>query len=113
MRTLYVHRKKCIYGWAVRYFIYLVDEKNGDSTKNGMPCRLVGTVRNGKTCEIEIPEEGCMVYIAASRVITSEGCKSVHFPKGSEPEHVYFKPSMGFLTSVPIISRNEDMSNAF
>lgn len=113
MRKLYVHRKKYFVGWAVRYFIYLVDEKNGDKMKDGMPCRLVGTVRSGKTCEIEIPEDGCMIFITSSRIITSEGCKSVNFPQGSEDEHVYVKTSMGFLTSVPLVSRNEDMSNAF
>lgn len=113
MRTLYVHRKKCFLCWAVRYFIYLVDAQSGDCVKDGMPCRLVGTVKNGKTCKIEIPEEGCMLYVASSKIITSEGCKSVHFAMGTEDEHIYVKPSMGFLTSVPILSRSEDMSNAF
>jgi len=110
MRELQVHRSKTFIGCAIKFYVYVVDPTQNDRTLQGMPCRLLGKVKRKETLTAEIPEEGCVVMITT---YIGEDCKSVSFPAGTETVHLYVKPAMGALAAVPVVSRNEDMSNSF
>lgn len=114
MRKLIVHRKGTFVACLGRYFIYALDEVNGDTQIKGCPCKLIGAIRNGKTVEVEIPETGCIVYITASKMMANEYSKPVTFPAGTEPVELYLKAQLNPIEgNMPMISRNADMSESF
>ncbi|MBQ7294606.1 MAG: hypothetical protein IJW86_00265 [Clostridia bacterium] len=94
MRTLTIKRNKAFAGWATKSKVYVEDYMNNDIIINGVPCRKIGTLKNGEEKSFEIEPVATRVYIIGdklSRNMCNDFCK---IPAGEEDvvltgEHKY------------------------
>ena len=83
MRLLKITRRKSFVACLAKMRVWIEDPA-GDLTIGGVPCRLLGTLKNGEEGVFEIGEEAARVYVIAdklSRVFCSD---FYQIPEGTE-----------------------------
>lgn len=97
MRKLYLRREKAFTGCAVPLQVFVTTSaEKATRTIEGFPCRELGSVKNGKVLEGEIPECMCFVYVDIwSRI--SDVPSKYQIPEGTDPVYLSCKMKMGFI----------------
>lgn len=91
MRNLTIQRAKCFVGCAAKVKIY-IESTQPETTINGVPVQLLGTLKNGEEQSFFIPEEPVRVF-AAFDSLTRNYCNDfVPLPAGSEPVFLSGRP---------------------
>lgn len=68
MRRLWITRKKAIAGCAAKVRFYIEDPENGDITINGVPCRKLGSLKNGEQKRFRIDNEAAKVFVIGDKL---------------------------------------------
>ncbi len=71
MRNLTIHRQKAFAGCAAAMKVYIEDEALGDTLIDGVKCRLLGKLKNGKSLTAPIDEASRRVYVIAGKASKS------------------------------------------
>ncbi|MBR2860360.1 MAG: hypothetical protein IKB86_00750 [Clostridia bacterium] len=84
MRKLTIKRTKTIVASLMKAQIYIEDPVNQELTINDVPCRKLGTLKNGEEKEFYIDEQPLKVFAIVDK-ITKDNCNDVYqIPAGNE-----------------------------
>ena len=84
MRKLSILRTKSFVGCLATVKVYIEDEQSSDLVINGVPCKKLGTLKNGETKEFEIGDGAAKVYVIADK-LSKNFCNEFYaLPEGSE-----------------------------
>ena len=94
MRNLTIKRNKAFVGWGAKDKVYLEDYMNNDIIINGVPCRKIGTLKNGEEKTFEIDPVATKVYIINDKLSRNMCNDFYKIPAGEEDvtitgEHKY------------------------
>lgn len=94
MRKLTIKRNKVFVGWASKSKVYIEDHENKDININGVPCRKIGTLKNGEEKSFEIGPFSTKVYVIGSKLSRNTCNDFYKIPAGEEDitltgEHKY------------------------
>ena len=99
MRRLWIQRHKAAAAGMVAMKVYIEDPENGDTDINGIPCRKLGVLKNGKKARFAIGEEARKVFVVADKVSRNLYNAFVQLPEGQEDVFLsgrnYLKPFSG------------------
>ena len=84
MRNLTVFRKKSFVGSLMKDQVYIRDAANPELTIAGVPCRKVGTVKNGGKLTISAGEEEQQIFLIADKVSKDYCYGTATVPAGTE-----------------------------
>ncbi len=83
MRTLTIRRNKAYPGWALKTQVYLEDA-GGELTISGVPCRLLGTLKNGEEKTFCIDCAQRQLFLIFNPKTKEKMNSSVTIPAGEE-----------------------------
>ena len=84
MRSLTIRREKSFVACLSRMKVYVEDQVSGDLKISGVPCRLLGVVKNGEEKTFEIGGEALKVFVIADKP-TRNICNDCYpLPSGEE-----------------------------
>ena len=84
MRSLKLKREKSFVGCLITLKVYVEEPFSGELMINGVPCRKVGTLKNGEEKTFVINDGEMKVYVIADR-LTKEYCNDFYsIPAGTE-----------------------------
>ena len=84
MRKLTITRKKSFVGCLMPMKVYIEDPMTNELMISGVPCRKLGTLKNGETAEFMIENEAAKVYVIAD-TLSKELCnESYQLHNGEE-----------------------------
>lgn len=86
MRNLTITRKKSFVGCLGKMKVYIEDPNTGELLINDVPCRKLGTLKNGETATFPISEQAARVYVIADKV--SRGFCNDYYPLSAGMEDV-------------------------
>jgi len=99
MRRLWIERRKAAAASLMAMKVYIEDPENGDTDINGVLCRKLGLLKNGKKARFTIGEEARKVYVVADKVSRNLYNEFVQLPEGQEDVFLsgrnYLKPFSG------------------
>ncbi len=84
MRNLTIIRAKRFVACLGRMKVYLEDPESRELTINDVPCRKLGTLKNGETKSFYIPEEETRVFVIADRLSKNYCNDYLVIPAGRE-----------------------------
>ena len=85
MRTLTITREKSFVASLATDLVYIEDAVESELTINGVPCRKLGALKNGKTVTFEIDHAQRQIFLIVDK-LSKEYCNSVvTIPAGDEP----------------------------
>ena len=99
MRKLVIKRNKSFAGCLVVMKVYIEDAVASDITIGGVPCRKLGTLKNGETAEFAIGTDAMRVYVIAD-TLSKEYCNDFYqIPAGEEEVQLsgknHYNPAAG------------------
>ena len=84
MRTLTIKRKKSFIGCLGTMKVYMEDSEVNELVINGVPCRMLGTLKNGEEKQFSIDEQEAKIFVIADK-LTKGFCNEVYkLPAGTE-----------------------------
>lgn len=84
MRNLTIKRNKSFVGCLAKDKVYIRDYDNPEITISGVPCRFLGTLKNGAQVSFQIPDEEQQIFVIADKV-SKEYCNAtVTLPAGQD-----------------------------
>lgn len=85
MRHLTITRRKTFVASLSTAKVYVADNSGvNDLTIEGLPCRFLGKIKNGKTAQFEIGNEAVRVYVVFGK-LSANYCNDVYIvPEGEE-----------------------------
>ena len=84
MRNLTIKRSKSFVGCIAKDKVYIRDYANPELTISGVPCRFLGTLKNGQQATFQIPDEETQIFVIADKV-SKEYCNAtVTLPAGQD-----------------------------
>ncbi len=84
MRTVTIKREKSFVGCLAKMKVYIEDPESNGITIGGVPCRMLGTLRNGETEAFQVGEESRKIYVIAD-TLSKDYCNDFYqLPEGSE-----------------------------
>lgn len=84
MRRLWIERRKAAAASLVAMKVYIEDPENGDTTINGVLCRKLGLLKNGRKAHFTIGEEAGKVFVVADKASRNLYNEFVQLPEGRE-----------------------------
>lgn len=84
MRNITITRRKTYVGCAMADKIYVRDAVNPEITINGVPCRKVGAVKNGKSVTLQLGDEEQQIFLIADKLSKDYCNASITVPAGTE-----------------------------
>lgn len=84
MRNLTVKRTKSFVGCLMKMKLYIEDPLFPETTINGVPCRKLGTLKNGEEKTFEIEEQAAKVYVVADSLSRGFCNDFYEIPDGAE-----------------------------
>lgn len=84
MRTLTIKRTKVFPGSAVTLKVYIEDPESDDLVINNMPCRKLGTLKNGEKAEFSVGEQAARIYVIADKLSKGFCNEYYKLPEGEE-----------------------------
>lgn len=69
MRRLTINRKKKLIACAMKVYIYLETKQDEDIILDGILCKKIGSIKNGKSISFDIPNEKCIVFVCFDRFL--------------------------------------------
>lgn len=99
MRELTIHRKKTIVGCAAKLKVYIEDSLSSELNINGVPCRMLGTLKNGEAKTFLVEDTAVKVFVIADKLSRNYCNEYVTLPAGDEPVSLsgkcHFSPFAG------------------
>ncbi len=99
MRKLTIKRKKSFVGCLAKIKVYIEDQMSSELTINGVPCRKLGVIKNGKEKTFEIEDEAAKVYVIADKMSKDYCNEFYQLEDGEEDIRLtgknHFSPSKG------------------
>lgn len=84
MRNITITRRKTFVGSLMADKIYIRDTENPELTINGVPCRKIGQVKNGKSFTFSLGDEEQQIFLIVDKA-SKEYCNaSITVPAGTE-----------------------------
>lgn len=84
MRKLTIHREKCFAGSLSTQKVYIEDTISPELTIADIPCRKLGTLKNGQEKTFEISENAARVFVVAGKASKNYCGDSRAIPAGSD-----------------------------
>ncbi len=88
MRNLTIKRTKSFVGCLLTVHVYVQDYTAPETYINNVPCRKLGTVKNGEEKTFLIPAEETAVYVVSDRTSKSIAHDFVRLPAGYDPVYL-------------------------
>lgn len=99
MRKLTILRRKSFVGSLVTLKVYIEDHISGELTINGVPCRKLGNIKNGKEAVFDIDNTEAKVFVIADKISKNYCNDSYTVPAGDDDVSVsgvcMFNPASG------------------
>ncbi len=109
MRKLTLERKKSIIACLGTTFPYLsCDEAEATRRLGGVPVKPMGKLKNGKTMEMEIPDEACTLFVAFSKAFPDSYFTYYCIPAGNADLKLYTKSTFNPMLGNPFIIFDEN-----
>lgn len=87
MRTLTIKRKKSFVACLGKFKVYAEDRAMGDTEINGVPCRLLGELKNNSEASFVVSDDAMQIYVIAG--LSSKGFCFDSYPLPAGTEDVY------------------------
>ena len=87
MRTLTIKRKKSFVASLGKFKVYAEDRALGDTEINGVPCRLLGELKNNSEASFVVSDDAMQIYVIAG--LSSKGFCFDSYPLPAGTEDVY------------------------
>ena len=84
MRNLTITRRKSYVGCAMKDQVYIRDEQAPELTIEGVPCRKIGSIKNGETKTFQIGEGQQQIFLIADKLSKDHCNATVTIPEGQE-----------------------------
>jgi len=84
LRNLTITRRKSFVGCAMKDQVYIHDEAAPELIIEGVPCRKIGTVKNGETKTFQIEDREQQVFVIVDKVSKNYCNASIAIPAGQE-----------------------------
>lgn len=84
MRRLWIKRRKATAASMAAMKVYIEDPENGDTTINGVLCRKLGLLKNGRKVHFNIEEEARKVFVIADKASRNLYNEFVQLPEGRD-----------------------------
>ena len=99
MRNLTIKRTKSFVGCIIKMKVYIEDPASNEITINNVPCRKLGTLKNGETVTFQIDNNQAKIFVIADK-ISKEYCNDFYtIPEGEDDISIsgknHFNPSAG------------------
>ncbi len=99
MRTLTIKRTKSFVGCLAKMKIYIEDPTSQDLTIHHVPCRKIGTIKNGEEVSFEIGEQAMKIFVIADKFSRNYCNEFYQLTEGSEDVFLsgknQFNPAVG------------------
>lgn len=93
MRKLTVNRKRAFVACACGVYIYIECAPNkADTTLDGVPCKNMGKVKNGKSITIDVPFGAFKAFVAYSKTQPQKYHTGFAVPAGENDVTLYTRP---------------------
>ena len=84
MRTVTIKREKSFVGCLAKMKVYIEDPESNGITIGGVPCRKLGTLKNGEVAAFQVGEESRKIYVI-SDTLSKDYCNDFYqLPEGGE-----------------------------
>lgn len=84
MRRLWIGREKSSAAGFRKMKVYIEDREDGEILISGVPCRKLGTVKNGRQKHFAIEDDAAKVFVLGSRDIGKSYVEYAQVPEGDE-----------------------------
>lgn len=84
MRYLTIERKKTFVGCAGVFKVYVEDPEMEELRINGVPCRKLGTLKNGETARFAIGENAAALFVVSGKLSRNFSSDMIRLPAGSD-----------------------------
>ena len=84
MRNLTIHRTKSFVACLATMKVYIEDPNVCDLVINGLPCRKLGTLKNGETKTFEIEDNFAKLFVIIDRFSKGYCNEFYNIPAGTE-----------------------------
>ena len=84
MRNLTILRKKTFVACLGKMRVYIEDASSCELVINNIPCRKLGSLKNGEQKTFEIPEQAARIFVIADTLSTGFCSEVYSLPEGSE-----------------------------
>ncbi|MCH5189991.1 MAG: hypothetical protein J1F37_05465 [Oscillospiraceae bacterium] len=84
MRYLTIQRNKSFVGCLMRLKIYIEDHTSNEIKIHGVPCRKIGTIKNGEQQSFMIGDEKLRIYVIADKFSKNYCSDFYEVPEGTE-----------------------------
>ncbi|MCH5170954.1 MAG: hypothetical protein J1F24_06690 [Oscillospiraceae bacterium] len=84
MRYLTIQRNKSFIGCLMRLKIYIEDHTSNEIKIHGVPCRKIGTIKNGEQQTFMIGDEKLRIYVIADKFSKNYCSDFYEVPEGTE-----------------------------
>ena len=84
MRNLTITRQKSFVGSAMKLKVYIEDAEAQELTISGVPCRKLGTLKNGETAGFVISDQAARVFVIADKASRNYSNDYYPVPAGTE-----------------------------
>lgn len=99
MRNLTITRTKSFVGCLAKMKVYIEDPVSNELTINGVPCRKLGTLKNGETASFSIGDQAAKVFVIADKASRNYSNDCYPIPEGVEDIAItgknHFNPGAG------------------
>ena len=118
MRNLTVRRNKTFVGCAAKIQIY-IEDMNSTETIGGIPCRLLGVLKNGESATFPIEDSACKIIASFRGPGKNQFYDYYKLPEGTEDWYLsgkcQFNPGAGnaFLFDNGRVSLMQDKTELF
>ena len=99
MRNLTIHRTKTFIACLATMKVYIEDPNVCDLVINGLPCRKLGTLKNGETKTFEIGDHFAKLFVIIDRFSKGYCNEFYNIPAGTEDIELSGKNEFNLVTS--------------
>lgn len=108
MRVLTITREKKFAACLAKVKVYIEDPNSSEIVINSIPCRKLGTLKNGETKSFEIEDNAVKVFVIGD-VISKEYCNDYYqVPEGTEDIALSGKNIVSPTSGNPFVFNNND-----
>lgn len=84
MRYLTIQRNKSFVACLMKVKVYIEDPNSSEIKIQGVPCRKIGTIKNGEQQTFMIGDEKLRIYVIADKLSKNYCCDFYEVPEGTE-----------------------------
>ena len=84
MRRLWIKRRKAMAASMATMKVYIEDPENGETTIDGILCRKLGTMKNGRKVHFNIDEDARKIFVIAGKNSRKLCSEYVQLPEGRD-----------------------------